>query len=98
MVLGHLAWKSDSPLFEAIDAAGSAPSYEDVALPTPPPGSKVSGHLLHPRLKSLGGKGEYEVRRCHLAVHKMNTTTPTSMASNLLYGLALTVCSVNVGF
>ena len=68
MVLGHLAWKSDSPLFDAIDAAGSVPSYEDVALPTPPPGSQVSSHLLHPRLKSLGGKGEDGVKRWHLAV------------------------------
>ena len=58
MVLGHLAWKSDSPLFEAIEAAGSVPTYEDVALPTPSPGSRASGSpVLHPRRKALGGKG-----------------------------------------
>lgn len=30
MVLGSLAWRSDSPLFEAIEHKGSVPSYEEV--------------------------------------------------------------------
>lgn len=30
MVLGSLAWRSDSPLFEAIELKGSVPSYEEV--------------------------------------------------------------------
>ena len=30
MVLGSLAWRSDSPLFDAIEAKGSVPSYEEV--------------------------------------------------------------------
>ena len=63
MVLGHLAWKSDSPLFEAIQAAGSVPTYEDVALPTPSPGSKASSSpVLHPRRKALGGRGMSRAR------------------------------------
>lgn len=51
-----MAWKSESPLFDAIDAAGSIPPYKDVALPTPIGGIKTSGAspLIHPRLKSLG--------------------------------------------
>lgn len=57
-VLGQLAWRSNSPLFEAIDAAGSVPSYDDVALPTPPGGRGGASPLLHPRLRTLGGKGE----------------------------------------
>lgn len=30
MVLGSLAWRSDSPLFEAIELKGSVPTYEEV--------------------------------------------------------------------
>ena len=30
MVLGSLAWRSDSPLFNAIEEKGSVPSYEEV--------------------------------------------------------------------
>ena len=30
MVLGSLAWRSDSPLFKAIEDKGSVPSYEEV--------------------------------------------------------------------
>ena len=30
MVLGSLAWRSDSPLFDAIELKGSVPSYEEV--------------------------------------------------------------------
>ena len=30
MVLGSLAWRSDSPLFDAIEAKGAVPSYEEV--------------------------------------------------------------------
>ena len=35
-ILGYLAWKSDSPLFNAIDAAGSVPTYQEVLLPDGP--------------------------------------------------------------
>lgn len=31
MVLGSLAWRSDSPLFDAIELKGSVPSYEEVS-------------------------------------------------------------------
>lgn len=59
MVLDHLAWRSDSPLFDAIDLAGSVPPYKDVALPTPISGTKtgVSLSLVHPRLRTLGARG-----------------------------------------
>jgi len=30
MVLGSLAWRSDSPLFDAIELKGSVPCYDDV--------------------------------------------------------------------
>lgn len=33
MILESLAWKSTSPLWEAIKACEGVPSYEDVALP-----------------------------------------------------------------
>ena len=62
MVLDYLAWSSDSPLYDAIDAAGSVPCYEDVALPVPTVGgvSTPIVHSLHPRvMSSLGAlKGE----------------------------------------
>ena len=38
-VLEYLAWHSDSPLFDAIDAAGKVPTFEDVhpfVVPTTP--------------------------------------------------------------
>lgn len=57
MVLDHLAWKSDSPLFDAIDLAGSVPPYKDVALPTPVSGTKTGVSLQHPRLRTLVPKG-----------------------------------------
>ena len=47
MVLDYLAWTSESPLYDAIDAAGSVPNYEDVALPAPTAGG-VATPLIHP--------------------------------------------------
>lgn len=64
MVLDFLAWGSDSPLYDAIDAAGSVPCYEDVALPVPTVGGVSTPIVppLHPRvmssLGSLRGEGE----------------------------------------
>ena len=56
-VLDYLAWSSDSPLYDAIEAAGSVPSYEDVALPPPTAGGVATPlHPIHPRVvSSLGG-------------------------------------------
>lgn len=57
MVLSKLAWVSDSPLFDAIEAAGSVPPYRDVALPTVAGvGRSTASPLLHPRLLKLGAK------------------------------------------
>ena len=47
MVLDTLAWSSESPLYDAIDAAGSAPNYEDVALPVTTVGG-VATPIVHP--------------------------------------------------
>ena len=58
MVLSQLAWQSNSPLFEAIDAAGSVPPYDEVALPTPAGGRSASSPPLHPRIRHLGGRGK----------------------------------------
>ncbi len=58
MVLSDLAWTSDSPLYEAIDASGSIPSYDDVALPTPSGSGRGGSSLVHPRLRFLGARGE----------------------------------------
>ena len=72
MVLDYLAWSSDSPLYDAIDAAGSVPSYEDVALPTPTVGGVATPNPLpiHPRVKSLGPfKGEPAVSTVQTFVH-----------------------------
>ena len=56
MVLSSLAWRSNSPLFDAIDAAGPVPAYKDVALPTPTgAGVRTASLLMHPRLRSLSG-------------------------------------------
>lgn len=59
MVLSQLAWESGSPLFDAIDAAGSVPSYKDVALPSAPhiagrSSASVASPLVHPRVRKLG--------------------------------------------
>lgn len=57
MVLSHLAWSSDSPLFDAIDAAGSAPPYKDVALPSQVGvGRVLASPLTHPRISKLGAR------------------------------------------
>ena len=69
-VLDYLAWTSDSPLYDAIEAAGSAPSYEDVALP-PPTAGGVATPLVHPThsrvvssLTGLRGEGLIGSLRC----------------------------------
>ena len=61
MVLSQLAWETGSPLFDAIDAAGSVPAYKDVALPNVPflgrpSAAAVSSPLVHPRLRKLGAR------------------------------------------
>ncbi len=55
MILSSLAWRSGSPLFDAIDATGPVPSYEDVALPTAYGSGVKSSALLNPRVMSLSG-------------------------------------------
>ena len=61
-VLDYLAWTSDSPLYDAIEAAGSASSYEDVALPPPTAGGMATPlvHHTHSRVASslAGLRGE----------------------------------------
>ena len=91
-MLGHLAWKSESPLFDAIDAAGSVPPYKDVALPTPLGGIKTSGTppLIHPRLKSLGFRGlESPLSSLHERL-----TSPGSSARRQLFSPGGTAASV----
>ena len=56
-MLSQLAWTSDSPLFDAIDAAGSVPPYKDVALPTVAGvGRTIASPLVHPRVLKLGAR------------------------------------------
>ena len=57
MVLSQLAWTSDSPLFDAIDLAGSVPPYKDVALPSQVGvGRVLASPLTHPRVSKLGAR------------------------------------------
>lgn len=56
-MLSQLAWTHDSPLFDALDAAGSVPPYKDVALPAlVGVGRSIPSPLLHPRLRKLGAR------------------------------------------
>ena len=56
-MLSQLAWMSDSPLFDAIEAAGSVPPYKDVALPSQAGvGRGLGSPLPHPRLTKLGAR------------------------------------------
>ena len=61
-MLDYLAWTSESPLYDAIDAAGSVPCYDDVALPPPTAGGVATPliHPTHPRVASslVGLRGE----------------------------------------
>ena len=67
MVLDYLSWSSDSPLYDAIDAAGSVPSYDDVALPPSMTGGVVTP-LIYPAasrvVSSLGGAFRGSIRCC----------------------------------
>lgn len=64
MVLSQLAWESNSPLFDAIDAAGSVPPYKHVALPTAATttasggvvGRGIASPLVHRRVRELGAR------------------------------------------
>ncbi len=58
MVLSQLAWMSGSPLFDAIEVAGSVPPYKDVALPNPAGvgGRGIGSPLPHPRITKLGAR------------------------------------------
>lgn len=57
MVLEQLAWKSDSPLFDAIDV-GKVPTYEEVSadFTSPPPGRPQLPPFTNPRVHHLGAK------------------------------------------
>ncbi len=57
MVLSQHAWTSDSPLFDAIEAAGSVPPYKDVALHHATLVCAVAASpLVHPRIAKLGAR------------------------------------------
>ena len=61
MVLSYLAWKSDSPFFDAIDTAGSVPSYEEVAPSSPSSLRTLSSPFPLPPMRTPGrGFGEQE--------------------------------------
>ncbi|KAK7498153.1 hypothetical protein BaRGS_00010741 [Batillaria attramentaria] len=55
------AWKSDSPIWEAIKEAGSVPTCEDVTPATLPPEARVmtltTSPAQHPRIRSLVTEG-----------------------------------------
>ncbi|KAL5467024.1 hypothetical protein EMCRGX_G031191 [Ephydatia muelleri] len=57
MVLSHLAWKSDSPFFAAVDAAGSVPSYEEVAPSSPSSMRTLSSPFPLPPMRTPGKGG-----------------------------------------
>ena len=61
MVLSHLAWKSDSPFFNAVDTAGSVPSYEEVAPSSPSSLRTLSSPFPLPPMRTpgKGGFGEH---------------------------------------
>ena len=82
MVLSKLAWCSDSPLFDAIEAAGSVPPYKDVALPTVAGvGRSIASPLLHPRLRKLGAR----VPESPLSALHDRHTSPGSTARRALF-------------
>ena len=82
-MLSQLAWTSDSPLFDAIDAAGSVPPYKDVALPTVAGVGRVIGSpLLHPRVLKLGAR----IPESPLsALHDRHTSPGMSSARRALF-------------
>lgn len=82
MVLSQLAWTSGSPLFDALDAAGSVPSYKDVALPSVAGvGRSVASPLIHPRVLKLGAK----VLESPLSALHDRHTSPGSNARRALF-------------
>lgn len=82
MVLSQLAWTSGSPLFDALDAAGSVPSYKDVALPSVAGvGRSVASPLIHPRVRKLGAK----VLESPLSALHDRHTSPGSNARRALF-------------
>lgn len=82
MVLSKLAWCSDSPLFDAIEAAGSVPPYKDVALPmVAGVGRSIASPLLHPRLRKLGAR----VPESPLSALHDRHTSPGSTARRALF-------------
>lgn len=81
-MLSKLAWDSDSPLFDAIDAAGSVPPYKDVALPTVAGvGRSIASPLLHPRLLKLGAR----IAESPLSALHGRHTTPAPAARRALF-------------
>lgn len=82
MVLSQLAWTSDSPLFDAIDAAGSVPPYKDVALPNVAGvGRSIASPMIHPRLRKLGAR----IPESPLSALHDRHTSPGSTARRALF-------------
>lgn len=82
MVLSQLAWVSGSPLFDAIDAAGSVPPYKDVALPSVAGvGRSSASPLLHPRVRKLGA----QLTGSPLSTIHERHTSPGSTARRALF-------------
>ena len=60
-ILENLAWSHDSPLWSAINEAGSVPSCEDVTVPNTVESLHPNQHLLaspivHPRVQRICGE------------------------------------------
>ncbi len=88
MVLSRLAWVSDSPLFDAIDAAGSVPPYKDVALPSVAGvGRSVASPLIHPRIRKLGARlpTESPLSALHDRHTHASSSSPGSTARRALF-------------
>ena len=85
-MLSQLAWISDSPLFDAIDAAGSVPLYKDVALPSQAGvGRGLSSPLPHPRLTRLGARVTDSPLSALQSRHVI-TASPNTGARRALFG------------
>lgn len=86
MVLSRLAWVSDSPLFDAIDAAGSVPPYKDVALPSVAGvGHSVASPLIHPRIRKLGARVHESPLSALHDRHTHGSSSPGSTARRALF-------------
>lgn len=86
-ILENLAWKTESPLWNAIKTSGlSVPSCEDVSLPRPPncstvhPSQLVSSPLAHPAVRRVTNNGKNPQSPIGLS-ERFQSPAPAAMTS-----------------